>query len=103
MGQVMEALNNQTNIDDININNVESFPCVDEVLKHELSLGGSLDFSNINTLPINSYAVPNNSNSSDSSSGISAMTAPNTTQQTTAHTHGQYAARTSVSSPSWVH
>lgn len=103
MGQVMEALNNQTNIDDININNVESFPCVDEVLKHELSLEGSLDFSNL-PLPLhNSYAAPNNSNSSDSSSGISAMTAPNANQQTTAHNHGQYAARTSVTPPSWVH
>uniref|UniRef100_A0AAG5CMT6 Forkhead box protein O n=1 Tax=Anopheles atroparvus TaxID=41427 RepID=A0AAG5CMT6_ANOAO len=103
MGQVMEALNSQTNIDDININNVESFPCVDEVLKHELSLEGSLDFSNL-PLPIhNSYAAPNNSNSSDSLSGISAMTAPNANQQTTAHNHGQYAARTSVTSPSWVH
>uniref|UniRef100_A0A182J701 Uncharacterized protein n=1 Tax=Anopheles atroparvus TaxID=41427 RepID=A0A182J701_ANOAO len=87
MGQVMEALNSQTNIDDININNVESFPCVDEVLKHELSLEGSLDFSNL-PLPIhNSYAAPNNSNSSDSLSGISAMTAPNANQQTTAHNH----------------
>ncbi|KFB36879.1 putative transcription factor [Anopheles sinensis] len=103
MGQVMEALNSQTNIDDININNVESFPCVDEVLKHELSLEGSLDFSNL-PLPLhNSYAAPNNSNSSDSSSGISAMTAPNANQQTTAHNHGQYAARTSVTPPSWVH
>uniref|UniRef100_A0A182NCD4 Fork-head domain-containing protein n=1 Tax=Anopheles dirus TaxID=7168 RepID=A0A182NCD4_9DIPT len=102
MGQVMEALNSQTNIDDININ-VESFPCVDEVLKHELSLEGSLDFSNL-PLPIhNSYAAPNNSNSSDSSSGISAMTAPIANQQTTAHNHGQYAARTSVTPPSWVH
>ncbi|XP_049529930.1 forkhead box protein O [Anopheles darlingi] len=102
MGQVMEALNSQTNIDDININ-VESFPCVDEVLKHELSLEGSLDFSNL-PLPLhNSYSAPNNSNSSDSSSGISAMTAPTANQQTTAHNHGQYAARTSVTPPSWVH
>ncbi|XP_052865998.1 forkhead box protein O [Anopheles cruzii] len=103
MGQVMEALNSQTNIDDININ-VESFPCVDEVLKHELSLEGSLDFSNL-PLPLhnNSYSAPNNSNSSDSSSGISAMTAPSPNQQASAHNHGQYAARTSVTPPSWVH
>ncbi|XP_050069225.1 forkhead box protein O isoform X2 [Anopheles maculipalpis] len=102
MGQVMEALNSQTNIDDININ-VESFPCVDEVLKHELSLEGSLDFSNLPLSIHNNYAAPNNSNSSDSSSGISAMTAPSPNQQTAAHNHGQYAARTSVTPPSWVH
>uniref|UniRef100_A0A182QUS9 Fork-head domain-containing protein n=1 Tax=Anopheles farauti TaxID=69004 RepID=A0A182QUS9_9DIPT len=101
MGQAMEALNSQTNIDDININ-VESFPGVDEVINHEISLEGTLDFSNL-PLPIhNSYAAPNNSNSSDSSSGISAMTAPIANQQTTAHNHGQYAARTSVTPP-WVH
>uniref|UniRef100_A0A182U449 Fork-head domain-containing protein n=1 Tax=Anopheles melas TaxID=34690 RepID=A0A182U449_9DIPT len=102
MGQVMEALNSQTNIDDININ-VEAFPCVDEVLKHELSLEGSLDFSNLPLSIHNSYAAPNNSNSSDSSSGISAMTAPSPNQQAAAHNHGQYAARTSVTPPSWVH
>ncbi|XP_053670460.1 forkhead box protein O [Anopheles nili] len=103
MGQVMEALNSQTNIDDININVESSFPCVDEVLKHELSLEGSLDFSNLPLSIHNSYAAPNNSNSSDSSSGISAMTAQTPNQQTAAHSHGQYAARTSVTPPSWVH
>ncbi|XP_055527583.1 forkhead box protein O isoform X2 [Wyeomyia smithii] len=103
MGQFMEALNNQTNIDDININ-LESFPggleCnVDEVIKHELSMEGSLDFN----FPISNhstYTPTNSSNSQDST--ISAIAAtPN--QATAPLPHGQYTARTSVTPPSWVH
>lgn len=49
MGQLMGALNNSTILDDLNIN-IESlqggFDCnVDEVIKHELSMDGSLDFN----------------------------------------------------------
>lgn len=49
MGQLMGALNNSTILDDLNIN-IESFQggfdCnVDEVIKHELSMEGSLDFN----------------------------------------------------------
>lgn len=49
MGQLMGALNNSTLLDDLNIN-IESlqggFDCnVDEVIKHELSMEGSLDFN----------------------------------------------------------
>ncbi|KAF2904099.1 hypothetical protein ILUMI_02074, partial [Ignelater luminosus] len=49
MGQIMGALNNSTLLDDLNIN-IESlqggFDCnVDEVIKHELSMEGSLDFN----------------------------------------------------------
>ncbi|CAO1428270.1 unnamed protein product [Diamesa serratosioi] len=52
MGQFMEALNNQTNLDDLSLN-LESFQggldCnVDEVIKHELSMGGPLDFNFLN-------------------------------------------------------
>lgn len=49
MGQLMGALNSGTILDDLNIN-IESlqggFDCnVDEVIKHELSMEGSLDFN----------------------------------------------------------
>ncbi|XP_021708375.1 forkhead box protein O isoform X2 [Aedes aegypti] len=103
MGQFMEALNNQTNIDDLNIN-LESFPggleCnVDEVIKHELSMEGSLDF-NFPMSNHSTYTPTNSSNSQDST--ISAIAAtPN--QATAPHNHGQYTARTSVTPPSWVH
>lgn len=103
MGQFMEALNNQTNIDDININ-LESFPggleCnVDEVIKHELSMEGSLDF-NFPMSNHSTYTPTNSSNSQDST--ISAIAAtPN--QATAPLPHGQYTARTSVTPPSWVH
>lgn len=49
MGQLMGALNNSAILDDLNIINIEScggFDCnVDEVIKHELSMEGSLDFN----------------------------------------------------------
>lgn len=50
MGQLMGALNNSSTVlDDLNLN-IETFPggfdCnVDEVIKHELSMDGSLDFN----------------------------------------------------------
>ena len=49
MGQLMGALNNSTLLDDLNLN-IETlhggFDCnVDEVIKHELSMDGSLDFN----------------------------------------------------------
>lgn len=49
MGQLMGALNNQQLLDDLNIN-IESLPggfeCnVDEVIKHELRMEGTLDFN----------------------------------------------------------
>ncbi|KAK0076267.1 hypothetical protein PV325_005671 [Microctonus aethiopoides] len=49
MGQLMGALNNTTLLDDLNIN-IEGlqggFDCnVDEVIKHELSMDGTLDFN----------------------------------------------------------
>ncbi|KAK7867632.1 hypothetical protein R5R35_014825 [Gryllus longicercus] len=49
MGQLMGALNNSTLLDDLNLN-IETlhggFDCnVDEVIKHELSMEGSLDFN----------------------------------------------------------
>lgn len=49
MGQLMGALNNSAVLDDLNLN-IETFhggfDCnVDEVIKHELSMDGSLDFN----------------------------------------------------------
>lgn len=48
MGQLMGALNNSTLLDDLNLNieTLPGFDCnVDEVIKHELSMDGSLDFN----------------------------------------------------------
>jgi forkhead box protein O3 len=49
MGQLMGALNNNALLDDLNLN-IETlhggFDCnVEEVIKHELSMDGSLDFN----------------------------------------------------------
>lgn len=49
MGQLMGALNNPTIIDDLNLN-IETmhggFDCnVDEIIKHEMSVDGTLDFN----------------------------------------------------------
>uniref|UniRef100_U5EY80 Forkhead box protein O n=1 Tax=Corethrella appendiculata TaxID=1370023 RepID=U5EY80_9DIPT len=112
MGQFMEALNNQTNLDDLNIN-LESFQggldCnVDEVIKHELSMEGSLDFN----FPINHHHHHHNhhlhhnnyAQSAASGDGSTLSTLTATQNPTTpTHSHGQYTARTSVTPPSWVH
>ncbi|XP_063238028.1 forkhead box protein O isoform X2 [Bacillus rossius redtenbacheri] len=48
MGQLMGALNHGTIADDLNLNieTLQGFDCnVDEVIKHELSMDGSLDFN----------------------------------------------------------
>ena len=48
MGQLMGALSNPTLMDDLNLNieTLHGFDCnVDEVIKHELSLDGTLDFN----------------------------------------------------------
>lgn len=47
MGQLMGALNNSSILDDLNIESFQGgFDCnVDEVIKHELSMEGSLDFN----------------------------------------------------------
>ncbi|CAH1727900.1 unnamed protein product [Chironomus riparius] len=94
MGQFIEVLNNQANLDDLNLN-LESFQggldCnVDEVIKHELSYG-PLDFNFQNN---NQEGMVDTINGGDVQQ-----------QHSTAnHNHGQYQqARASNSCNSWVH
>jgi forkhead box protein O3 len=85
MGQVIDALNNQqqTNLDDLNLNLDGGLDCnVDEVIKHELSMGGPLDF--------------NFQNQDLAYSTMNGTTQPPMQQQ-------YHTSRTGVSSPSWVH
>lgn len=126
----MEALNNQTNIDDlINLESIQGgLDCnVDEVggrldalhilivytifsfqvIKHELSMEGSLDFNfpmnNHHHHHIHHHHIHNNVNANNTQettlSAISNTQNPNTTT----HSHGQYTNRSSVTPPSWVH
>ncbi|KAJ8926173.1 hypothetical protein NQ314_021481 [Rhamnusium bicolor] len=89
MGQLMGALNNSTILDDLNIN-VESlqggFECnVEELIKHELNMEGSLDFN----FPSQQQGVPPQS---ETHTGI-------TNSQPSAPP--SYSA--TVTTPSWVH
>ena len=77
MGQLMGALNNSTLLDDLNLN-IETlhggFDCnVDEVIKHELSMDGSLDFnfSHHNQQPTSTPANQEQQANSSYSSGHS--------------------------------
>lgn len=88
MGQLMGALNNSTVLDDLNLN-IETFhggfDCnVDEVIKHELSMDGSLDF--------------NFSHNQTSLSGGQTVTDSSNTQPAST-----YSTTVSVTGPSWVH
>lgn len=92
MGQLMGALNNSTLLDDLNLN-IESlqggFDCnVDEVIKHELSMDGTLDF-NFSTQQ--HHLHHNNAQTQDIHTNV-AQTAQPTAQYNTA-----------VTAPSWVH
>ncbi|XP_056642803.1 forkhead box protein O-like isoform X2 [Diorhabda sublineata] len=93
MGQMMAALNNSAILDDLNIN-VESlqggFDCnVEELINHELNMGGSLDFN----FPNQQHGIP---------AVGSAQSEPHT-----GNTGSQPSApptySTAVTTPSWVH
>ncbi|XP_044258347.1 forkhead box protein O isoform X2 [Tribolium madens] len=89
MGQLMGALNNSTVLDDLNIN-VESFQggfdCnVEELIKHELSMEGSLDFNFPNQ---QQGVVPQGETISGITSSQASAPPPYSTTATT---------------PSWVH
>ncbi|KZC06655.1 Forkhead box protein O [Dufourea novaeangliae] len=106
MGQLMGALNNSTILDDLNIN-IESlhggFDCnVEEVIKHELSMDGTLDF-NFQQGVISTAAIQvsdRNVGQNGSQSNVVGTTASNTNA-------GVYAtgsnAATPAAAPSWVH
>ncbi|CAM6031865.1 unnamed protein product, partial [Sphagnum compactum] len=108
MGQFMEALNGQTHLDDLNIN-LEPFQggldCnVDEVIKHELSVDGSLDFN----FPMAHQQQHNGHNSytictTQPQETVLSTLNGTTTSPSVVVQHGQYVARQSVTPPSWVH
>lgn len=95
MGQLMGALNNSTLLDDLNLN-IESlqggFDCnVDEVIKHELSMDGSLDF-NFSTAHQHHLAHHGAAQTQDvHHTNVAPATQPS----------AQYS--TAVTAPSWVH
>ncbi|KAL0280880.1 UNVERIFIED_CONTAM: hypothetical protein PYX00_002043 [Menopon gallinae] len=88
MGQLMGALNDSTVLDDLTLN-IESFQggfnCnVDEVIKHELSMDGSLDFNfSHNQTSLSTGPTVSDSNSSQNASN--------------------YSTTVSATGPSWVH
>ncbi|XP_015114858.1 forkhead box protein O [Diachasma alloeum] len=104
MGQLMGALNNTTLLDDLNIN-IEGlhggFDCnVDEVIKHELSMDGTLDFNfqqgilgtaaiQVTDTAMNQSNVVTSNNQVGSSNPSSGVYATNPT--------------TPAAAPSWVH
>lgn len=107
MGQLMGALNNSTLLDDLNIN-IESlhggFDCnVEEVIKHELSMDGTLDF-NFQQGVMGTAAIQ----VSDSNVGQNGTVSQNNVVGTTAGNApaGVYVstnAATPAAPPSWVH
>ncbi|KAK0161377.1 hypothetical protein PV327_009853 [Microctonus hyperodae] len=95
MGQLMGALNNTTLLDDLNIN-IEGlqggFDCnVDEVIKHELSMDGTLDFNFQHSI-IDSSSID--------------VSAGDITQSNTILPNNQVdsaSSNTQTAPPSWVH
>lgn len=118
MGQFIEALtynSQQPVIDDFNI---DAFPgglvCnVEEVIKHELSMDGSLDFNfpaqnqQYNSQNNNTNTTNNNNNNNNTANTVltpESTLATSQSQTTSPHSQVQYTARTTnVTSPSWVH
>lgn len=107
MGQLMGALNNSTILDDLNIN-IESlhggFDCnVEEVIKHELSMDGTLDFNfqqSVMGTAANQLSDGNiGQNGAISQNNIVGTTAGNAPAGVYVNTN----AATPAASPSWVH
>ncbi|XP_053977748.1 forkhead box protein O [Hylaeus volcanicus] len=106
MGQLMGALNNSTILDDLNINIEDhgGFACtVEEVIKHELSMDGTLDF-NFQQSVMGTAAIQ----VSDRNIGQNGAVSQNNVVGTTAGNApaGVYVstnAATPAAPPSWVH
>ncbi|XP_046618214.1 forkhead box protein O [Neodiprion virginianus] len=101
MGQLMGALNNATLLDDLNIN-IESlhggFDCnVEEVIKHELSMEGSLDF-NFQQGVMGVASVQVSDAGAVGQGGVS-----QSNQSTANNATVVYANAAKPSAPSWVH
>lgn len=108
MGQLMGALNNPAMMEDLNLN-IESlehggFDCnVDEVIKHELSMDGSLDFNFPQSAP--QQVAPSAQSDATSQAGAAYQHAP--TAVSTAVTIDDalmtQQRQPTYSAPSWVH
>lgn len=113
MGQLMGALNNSTILDDLNLN-IETlhggFDCnVDEVIKHELSMEGSLDFNFMTS----SQQLPPSIEMGQGQGVVMGGAGNNGSLQQTLNVGTQsqpvvttsvaYSSPSSVTPPSWVH
>ncbi|XP_055847553.1 forkhead box protein O isoform X2 [Episyrphus balteatus] len=109
IGQCMEALNNQTQIDEFTIDNFHGgIECnIEELIQQEMSIDGLLDINiplaTLNTqqstttqLQQNHHQPTNNNNAGSSSIDLPQSQSSNT------HTRVQYS-QASVTPPSWVH
>lgn len=97
MGQFMEALNGQTNLDDLNLN-IDSFQggleCnVDELIQQELNIDGLLDIN----IPISNQYVGSHINTTQNAS----IGLPQ--ENETSKLHNVQTSQGGVTSPSWVH
>lgn len=108
MGQLMGALNNSTLLDDLNIN-IESlhggFDCnVEEVIKHELSMDGTLDF-NFQQSVMGTAAIQVSDNNVGQNGAVSQnnVIGTTTTGNATAGVYVSTNAATPAAPPSWVH
>ncbi|XP_076633314.1 forkhead box, sub-group O [Colletes latitarsis] len=107
MGQLMGALNNSTLLDDLNIN-IESlhggFDCtVEEVIKHELSMDGTLDF-NFQQGVMDTSAIQVSDRNVGQNSAVSQNNVVGTTAgSATAGVYVSTNATTPAAPPSWVH
>ncbi|XP_032687552.1 forkhead box protein O isoform X2 [Odontomachus brunneus] len=109
MGQLMGALNHSALLDDLNIN-IESmhggFDCnVEEVIKHELSMGGTLDF-NFQQGVMGTAAIQvsdGNIGQNGAVSQNSGVVVGTTTGNAPAGVYVSTNAATPAAPPSWVH
>ena len=109
MGQLMGALNHSALLDDLNIN-IEAmhggFDCnVEEVIKHELSMGGTLDFNFqqgvMGTVQVSDgNVVGQNGGVVSQNAGVVVGT---TTGNAPAGVYVSTNAATPAATPSWVH
>ncbi|XP_055325940.1 forkhead box protein O-like isoform X3 [Sitodiplosis mosellana] len=101
MGQFMEALNSQTNLDDLNLN-IDSFQggleCnVDELIQQELNIDGLLDIN----IPISTHYTGSHLNQTQNTS--IGLPMPQTSDATKLHSVQSTTQSAGVTSPSWVH
>jgi len=99
MGQFMEVLNNQTNSDDLNIDDFQGgLECdVDELIKQELSIDGMLDIN----IPMSTHYTGSHYSAAQNTS--IGMPLPQNNDATKLHSVQTSTQSAGVTSPSWVH